>query len=233
MKHDFTARGRDGSVLMEFIIVAPLYFILLGGLFAVADVAVSRIRLHISDHFVTWVGGSRLCPLDEDGRRDGALVQSQLKSLYDESIGGPLQEDYFKVDSERDDGTKINAFMGLYKGGVRVLRINVPSWARGMLASQDVVMNTGDAPMLGSTIAFSCDYERSFCFNRFGLATSPAFNRDRNAIPAQDLATRGYLNNVVSDRWISQVDEGDGSPPMTISAAQELPNGRKLGGFAE
>lgn len=226
-------RGREGSVLMEFVIVAPLYLVLLAGLFAVADLAVSRIRLHISDHFVTWVGGSRFCPLGEDGLRDGTLVQSQLRTLYDESIGGPLQENFFKVDSDRDDGTKINAFMGLYKGGVRILLVNVPSWVRGMMSSQDVVMNTGEDPMLGSTVGFSCDYERSFCFNRFGLASTPDFNRDRNAVSAQDVATCGYLNNVVSDSWISQVGDGTGSPSMSITVAQELPNGRKLGGFAE
>lgn len=233
MKRTVSKLGREGSVLMEFIIVAPLYLVLLAGLFAVADLVVSRIRLHISDHFVTWVGGSRFCPLDEDGLRDGALVQSQLKALYDESIGGPLQENFFKVDSDRDDGTKINAFMGLYKGGVRILQVNVPSWVRGMMASQDAVMNTGNDPILGSAIGFSCDYERSFCFNRFGLASTPAFNRDRNAISAQDVATRGYLNNVVSDSWISQVEDGPVSPSMTITATQELPSGRKLGGFAE
>lgn len=53
------ARGRrSGTVLMETVLVLPVYLALLGGLFIVGDVLVARLRLSSMDRLAAWRGDS-------------------------------------------------------------------------------------------------------------------------------------------------------------------------------
>ncbi|MCL1856629.1 MAG: hypothetical protein FWF84_03170 [Kiritimatiellaeota bacterium] len=51
--------GRRGSVLMETVLVLPLYLTLLGGLFIVGDMLLGRLRLSAVERTYTWLVADR------------------------------------------------------------------------------------------------------------------------------------------------------------------------------
>lgn len=189
-------RARTGSVLMEFVIVAPLYFVLLGGLFIVGDLAMNRIRVHIGDHFVTWVAGC--------GVTDNEKVKRWLKPMYDLSIGGNIDSAGFKVDKANDkDSKRLNQFMALYMGHVKRLPLKMPDWARGMFGMEEAVFGSSPNDEYAN-VTFESEHFRSFSFHRLPhVKVDPKFNRDfnRTAISATNLVQRGYLDNVYRDTW--------------------------------
>ena len=224
---------------MEFVVVAPLYFILLGGLFIVADLMQNRIRTHIGDIFTTWVGGSRFCPV-QDGVRDAECVRQLMVPMFSRSIGGPIPD--FEVDRSKDDGNNVNQFMALNMGGILKLPVKMPDWARGMFLMQE--SENGDPSADFSKLA-TITYEsrnsedgniyRSFSFHRLGEnEVAASYDRSR-AVSAEDVIIRGYLDNVLADTWVCNLDLEStvGKPTATISAKQGIEKKRNLGMFGE
>lgn len=211
------ARCRRGSVLMEFVVVAPLYFVLLGGLFMVADLMVNKMRMHFGDHLVTWVAGSRFCPSQGPNGEDAAtFVNGLVKTMFERSIGGAPGDD-FHVDREIGSGMKVNSFMALDMGCIDSLPIKMPSWARGMFAMQEVM--TGDKVSelaAQNEFRYKCDFFRSFSFHRLALSGIDAgggavdgYSRAKN-IPIAYTLVSGNLDQILSDRWIGSEEEGGG-----------------------
>ena len=122
---------QKGSVLMEFLVVLPLYFALIGGLFFVGELIVNRVRLQIGDFAVTWMGADRFS--------DAQLCTSSMGFLFEEKFDGLGR--YFVNESE--DDAKVNRFCALHLGGVD-LDIRMPQWIRGMLFMQDAVTRTNE-----------------------------------------------------------------------------------------
>lgn len=221
-----------GSVLMEFLVVAPVYLVLLGGMFILGDLMLNRIRMHIGDRYVTWVGGSRYCPVTEDAdgkkRADDKWVGESLRPLFARSIGGEAAVD-FKADRKDDDGVQINDFMALYMGGVTNMTVSLPGWATGMMSAVSIF--EGD----GSTVAaddyskpqYDVNYFRTFVFLR-GFAPE-RLNKD---VDAGEMISR-RLANAVNDTWINEKDDSGGTqmPEDNSGAARNVL--RMLGRFAE
>ena len=239
---------RDGSVLMEFIVVAPLYFVLLGGLFILGDLVVNRIRIHMGDHFVTWVAGSRFCPVDESGDKDSEKVRALLKPLYDLSIGGSPDDvgfkvDYYEGDTTSASNTRLNHFMGFYMGRIKRLSLKIPNWATGMFAMQEVMTSSADANRY-STINYQSDEcFRSYSFHRLPLtgidkneasSSRDGYSRSRD-VSSDELVHDGYISRVVSDYWISDPGYGNGTASENAPAVSKklgtIP--RILGYFGE
>ena len=234
--------GRRGSVLMEFVVVAPLYFVLLGGLFIVADLMVNRIRMHIGDHLVTWVGGSRYCPAEgPDGESAADFLSGTVKTLFERSIGGPPGND-FSVMRETASGVDANAFMALNYGSVNALPVKMPSWARGMFAMQEAT--TGDALSEMATqdvVWYDCDYFRSFSYHRLaltgidtGIDPADVYSRARD-IPMAHTLLSGNLNDLLDDEWIALEKDDDGGTSTTSPGVDEsgFPIRRALVQFGE
>lgn len=229
-------RSDRGSVLMEFIIIAPIYFLLLGGLFMVADLAVNKIRMHIGDELVTWLGASRFCPQDGAGKRDPSKVADSLKPIFERSIGGAIIG--FKVSSTRD-ALQLNDFMSCYSGGIVKLPVRIPEWVRGMMSMADMMSGKADSEWRNrSEVEMDCDYERIRVFHRHALSgidlpsdLDDPVSRDRN-ISARDMIVRGYLVNVIDGSWIHLAEGNDGTG-MSLTDGQDIPAGRLLGQFGE
>lgn len=236
------SKSERGSVLMEFVIVAPLYFLLLGGLFMIGGLMLNRIRMHVGDHLVTWVGGSRFCPTDSDSsageiERSSEKVKELTAQLFGVPIGGmSLDDEGFEVRLTDDDQEKVNDFMGLYFGGITRLPVNIPAWIRGMMGMQGTMTRDGNSEwLLMDTAEYGCGYERSYSFHRmfvdFDSKGGSSGNYRSKFISAADVATRGYLESVLNETWIGG-GESD-AKPTTISEAQTFPQGRLLGRFGE
>ena len=185
-------RLRRGSVLMEFIVVAPLYFALLGGMYFVGELMLNRYRLAVGDHLGTWLAGTRL--MDRSGGNDaiGGLFQDYLFRDTHE-LAGQL--------SIGRDTRGMNYFMSMYGGGIKRLSISVPNWIRGMLYMHQA-FSGGDMDDLKTKRTFDyfkdADYHRSFSFHRSSGWPS-SHNR---AASAFDIVNSEILANVLGDTWI-------------------------------
>ena len=235
-------KGERGSVLMEFVIVAPLYFLLLGGIFMVGGLMLNRIRMHVGDHLVTWVGGSRFCPVDSDSldedNRSAEKVKELTAQLFGIPVGGmTLDDEGFVVKRPDDDLSRVNDFMALYFGGITRLPVNIPAWIRGMMGMQGAMTTDGNSEwFLMDTAEYECGYARSYSFHRMflDLDSKDGSGGDSSyrskSISAADVATRGYLEGVLNETWIGRPSQAKAT---VIGEAQTFPQGRLLGRFGE
>lgn len=234
---------KRGSVLMEFIIVAPLYFILLGGLFIVGDLAMNKVRFHIGEHFVTWIGASRHCPVS-GARRDPEQIKAWVKPMYDLSIGGAIDNAGFRVDTPEEDTVSQyfhNHFMQFYMGRIKQLPVKMPDWARAMLSIGDVMQGNAINDEYATVSFESVESFHSYSFHRLPLAgidtkAYDSYSRSKD-IPASQVVGDEILSNVVgADAWVNNLDEDRGgapNPTVKISVKNEGDVLRFLGSFAQ
>lgn len=193
--------GRHGSVLMEFVIVAPLYFALLGGLFFVGELMLNRFRLMVGDHVGTWLAGTRL--MERDGENDaiGPLLQNYLFRDTLELAGNIVVE---------RDPDRLSYFMALYKGGIKELSVSVPDWVRGMHYMYQCFSGNDNSDLTTKRTYDYLkgeDFRRSFSFHRIA-PWAEGYNR---AASAAELVGNEILSNVLGDNWIlseSELSEG-------------------------
>lgn len=242
---------RRGSVLMEFVVVAPLYFAILGGMFIVGDLVTNSARMHMGDFFVTWVGGGRFCPVDANGDEDAKEVKALLKPLYDLSLNGAVDGVGFKVDYEKgaeQSDQELNCFMRFYMGKVKELPISMPGYISGMFSMEDA-MHGKDGADEYATVTFKRtekDDFRSFSFHRqklFGIdddlpggVRSPESNSRGRGIRASEMVQAGYLGNVIAEGWASDIGEEGDAPTPSIDDLQpgvDVQHSRVLGMFGE
>ena len=192
----FDMRKHRGSVLMEFVIVAPLYFLLLGGMFYVGEFLLNRVRINIGDNFLTWSVATRLKSAEMP-------ITSYLENwLFSES----LEKARLTVDLS-SNSSEVNQFCGLFKGGIDRVEIGIPVWAMGMLTMHKIMV--GQMLSEDDTAArfdFFDENEsnvRAVCLHRFNeLDAAPGYSRSKD-IPARDLLPQNNLANVISDGWIN------------------------------
>ena len=116
------ARGERGSVLMEGVLVLPLYLMLLGALFIVGDLAMGRLALLAGERAVTWLAGDRF------GNDPDPAVQAAMDVSSMTLEGGEAVE---AVRGEKRIG---NHWLDAYQGYI-VLGVHVPYWVE--LANAD------------------------------------------------------------------------------------------------
>ena len=112
--------GERGSVLMETILVIPLYIAFLSGIFMLGDLALGRSRLNAGDRFAVWLAGNR--HLNKD---DGAVKSAASKAFFPKS--------------EFADGTELKSFSSNKNNvsfyavvrGSSELKLVLPAWAVG------------------------------------------------------------------------------------------------------
>ena len=121
-------REAGGTVLMECIVVLPVYFALLGGLFLVGEIVVNKLRVEMGDSIVTGLAADRIVP--------GILPDDAMSYLFQEKIAGRGE---YAVDSSSGDGrNEINHFSAKYMGYV-AFGVYMPDWVRGWLSLGNVM----------------------------------------------------------------------------------------------
>ena len=192
---------------MEFLLVLPLYFALVGGLFFVGELMINRIRLQIGDFTVAWMGADNFT---------GESITSEMKYLLSEAFDTDGSFEVRQVNEE----SKVNHFSALFMGGVK-LTIEMPIWIRGMTAMQNMTMGEKDKMLNEDNQAVDFDWVntkdhhffdgyathmRSRLFHRIAYSGTE-FDRSRE-INAQEMVAAGYLANVISDSWINNAEDG-------------------------
>ena len=115
-----TARNIRGTILMETLLVIPLYIAFFSGICLVGDLALGRNRLTAGDRFSVWLSGCRHAEKDDDE------VKNQASGLFFPS-------------GEFADGTALESFQSRKTkekwvslvGGAAKLKMVMPVWAVG------------------------------------------------------------------------------------------------------
>lgn len=242
-----TARG---SVLMEFIIVAPLYFLLLGGMFIVGDAALARIRIHLADHLVTWLGGDRRFTKFNDSSEALRLAKKAVATVFSRTMSADAPT--FFVDRSKGKHKNVNDFCALYMGMVDSLELPIPNWISGafdmyrVMSKEEKWWNpNGEEYDLagGKSTGFDFrDYEknenyRAYAFHRLWLDGVDDEQGGRNSssraksISAGELVMDGHLVKTLNEPWIST---GGNDEEISIGASDKMSAiSRMLGEYGE
>lgn len=186
--------SRRGSVLMEFVVVMPLYCALLGGLFFLGELSVNRIRLHVGDQVGTVLAATRLMKPTPGMERD------PIVDLLGRYVFGDTLELTGEISVGQDPVFK-NGFMAMYAGGIKRLEVKAPAWMRGMLYMHEA-FDGGGMENLKADPAYEYlpgkDWRRSMSIHRV-RKWGEGVNR---AASAGEVVNYGILMNVLSDNWI-------------------------------
>lgn len=190
--------GERGSVLMEGVLVLPIYLMMLGSLFILGDLARGRIKLLEIERFTTWIGGDRWQP---------AHAQDQILArlrLFVDTVTAPLED--IRLNPVRQEGKFFGNHWIDEVRGYGVLGVKVPYWM-GMANAEQVVWHPEEGTEMtfqesyllpGRTDGTAIRQYRSFLFRRLPEAEDEAFRRDRPD-------TLGIINetvwNVIWDSW--------------------------------
>jgi len=113
-------RGEKGSVLLETILVIPLFIAFFSGILVLGELELGRSRLTAADRCALWFRACRLAGADDD------------------SAGSEMSSAFFR-DGAFADGTAIGGFRsqrntagwyGLFQGSAE-LKMELPVWASG------------------------------------------------------------------------------------------------------
>lgn len=194
------ARGECGSVLMEGVLVLPLYLMLLGVLFIVGDLAMGRLAMLAGERTVTWLAGDRF------GHDPDPAVKALLDASSMTVEGGQAVEAV--LEGRRIGNHWLDAYLGYM-----VLGVHVPYWVG--------LANTahGTRPRDGAENA-ELPFREGYLLpesdtsggNRFWRSCVVRRLEDageayaRNAPAAQLLAN--VERNVVNDPWVVGGDAG-------------------------
>lgn len=114
-------RGEGGSVLLEGILVLPIYLMLLGALFIIGDLMRARMKLQVVERCITWIGGDRYSGHGADGMKKllAAVGDTETAPVTGLSVAELRDGDRLAGNSWLD------AFMGF-----AVVEVDVPVWMR-------------------------------------------------------------------------------------------------------
>ena len=114
------ARNIRGTVLMEMLLVIPLYIAFLSGIYLLGDLALGRSRLNAADRVAVWLSGCRLANKDDEAVKKE--TSAMIFPSGDFAKGTSLQ-------SFRSHKTKVNWY-SVVRGAAR-LKMVLPVWAAG------------------------------------------------------------------------------------------------------
>lgn len=179
-----------GSILMETVLVIPLYLVLLSGIFWVGDVALLRSKSTFFDRFAAWSGGNR----HDSG--SSSSIKSALESgfLQKERVGDQ------HVDSVRTASGVSGKDWSFLAGGTVEVSIEPPVWTQGWRKSGMIMMES-DAGDLKRTKFRSRELDAEW-MHRTLMRTKDTY---RDTVKPQALAEqKTWLTRVYDGSWPDQ-----------------------------
>ena len=199
-----------GSVLTEFLIVAPLYLVLFGALLLSHDMLRVKNKILMLDEFVTVVGTQRLMrgKSDEISKK----VLSTWGDFMPGSVATPLM---IANEYESSEGKSLgNNWNAVYAGRVDVEYL-LPTHINSLLSVQRIVFGDENTPAPPQSYRFYADpktgqfpSERECRFHVIqrhwtGKSGKKEFNRTADA--AKLIGDR-IMSNVLQDPWLFAED---------------------------
>ncbi len=199
-------QGERGSVLTEFLIVAPLYLLLLGGLLLSHDMLRVKNKILMLDEFITVTGTHRYMRDNTDA------ISTKATSIWGDfmpnSVKTPLM---IANEYESNEGKSLaNTWNAVYAGRVDV-EYNLPTHINSLLSVQRIVFGDANTPPPPQSFRFYADpktgqfpSERECRFHviqRHWTSKSGKKGFDR-AADAYKLVSDGIMSNVLKDSWL-------------------------------
>ena len=126
-----TSKTETGSVLLETVIVIPLFMLLIGGIMWVGQLIYDKQKLVIADRYVAWNVGNRWNPGFGSGDMQGAVQQK------------------FFPDAVHDQVVVLSPVLGTvnrwwWEGFAGVnLNVTIPPWTLGWFAADAAINGRG------------------------------------------------------------------------------------------
>jgi len=128
--------GNRGSVLMETVLVIPLYLLLLGGLFIVGDIMLARFHLSAVERTYAWRGGNRFP--GANNLRPAVLEMMPEKHL--------VQGQTFVFQIKTANGQEHENQLAQYVGARAAAKVLVPFWIGMANTAQAINPNDTEEP---------------------------------------------------------------------------------------
>jgi len=126
---------QQGSILMETLLVIPLFMILLGGTFWIGELMIARQKLVICDRYIAWNKGLRY---DDKGAIDAGTV----RHLFFTEPNGTVLKNH-RVTSSSGAITKDFDWSHAAEGQAKI-DVKMPDWTRFMFNPGRVMFNSGE-----------------------------------------------------------------------------------------
>ena len=206
LKQAAQSRWESGSVLTEFLIVAPIYLMLFGALLMSHDMLRVKNKILMLDDFVTIVGTHRLM-----GGNDEAIT-TKVKSTWGDFMPSSVRTPLMIANQyESSEGKSLaNNWNAVYAGRVDV-EYTLPTHVYSLLSMQRVLFGSEKDPWPPKSFRFYADpktgefpSERECRFHiiqRHWTAQNSKKGYDRTA-DAYKLIGDGIMSNVLKDAWL-------------------------------
>lgn len=175
-----------GSILMETVLVIPLYLVVLSGIFWVGDLALLRSKSTFFDRFAAWSSGNRFANTSQSGIKSD-LEQSFLQA----SRVGDQHVD--KVNTAKRPSSVWSAIAG----AAATVSVEPPVWTRGWRQA-GVTMMESNAAELRRTSFRSREVDDSF-LHRALMRTDDTY---RDEVKPRELGEKmEWLTRVYMSQW--------------------------------
>ena len=198
-------RSQQGSVLTEFLIVAPLYLLLMGGLLLSHDMLRVKNKILMVDDFVTVTGTHRM--MRDSGDAITKHVNGVWGDFQPQTVNVPLM---IANEYQSNNGKKlVNKWNAVYAGRVDV-EYKLPYLIHSMLSMQRIIFGDESWPEQPTSFRFYADPKtgafpaendcRYHVIQRHWVqGGDKKFDRSQSA---EKLVTNGVMANVLQDQWL-------------------------------
>ena len=224
--------GECGSVLMEFILVAPLYLLLFGGLMLSSDIARLKNKIDMLDVFVTMGGTHRL--MQGDSEAVAGQIKDSFRSFPSGSVSSPGA--YADLFESRDGIILSNRWNAVYGGRIDV-EYKLPAFISSMMEIHRVLYGGKKAapssikfytyPATGNFPTADSQVSRFHIIQRHWIGgKGDGFDR---TVSASKLIGNGVLSNVIGDGWLFT----EGTLSVKETDGNDSTYKQQLGDYAE
>ena len=214
--------GDQGSVLTEFLIVAPLYLALFGALMLLQDAMRVRGKVAMLDTLLTEAGVHRLA--DAQKSLQDKFIPQSLSTF----APGSVKMKHAHVDVFSDDGGEgqkmANTFCAVYGGRVDI-EYKMPDFIYSLMAVQQVLFGNGVPKR--EPLAFFADNPNPYRFHFLQRNSSSS----ERATPAGQLLSKGVLSKTLLDSWL--FTSGTQGADIQSSENSDTDYKQQLGKYAE
>lgn len=177
--------ARGGAVLLETVIVIPLYLLLIGGMLWVGDLILAKQRLVVADRYMAWNIGNR--------HRNIQNIEPIIQEVQAGFFPTGRYLNYAQINMPADNLPGAGGWW--WRGCATVdLLFNMPVWTRGWLAAPEAFYSSpaqaGGAGVLPGTIVMK------------GRDLDPARTGDHHVVVMRSGGSdRGTAPGVIAGAW--------------------------------
>lgn len=212
---------KSASVLMEAVLVMPLYLLLFGGMMLCGDIAIGGGKLLSANRFLAWTAKDKIT----NDTRDNDILHYAKSFFSDETWQYDSQktENGYALYYESSSGDRVsNWWSRLLSASIPIELQKIPTLYKGMIAMNEIMLHGSiDAPLSGQKFSLSKKNQFSHYVLKTGdILTNPNYTRD---LPGQQLAQSMRWLDIAHDTWISKETTRMGTinPTNNTSAAED------------